>query len=138
MFTNSYDILSRLTLLPTKIGTTNDFSNTYAYHANGQVPPIVQQGGGLSKQATYTYSAVGQPTMKTGYASIGATSKVYDTNYSYDGMRRLLISNIKTEVRFLPTMILVETPQAASRILISHRSAIQPKRWMMFTITPTS
>jgi RHS repeat-associated protein len=97
----TFDLLNRRTQLINRIGSLDvpnpaydDFINTYTYNANGQITSIVHQDQATDaidpKRVDYTYNAAGQPTMKTVYASTGTTSKVYDTNYSYDGMGRLI------------------------------------------------
>ena len=91
---SAFDLASRQLTSSATIGSTKDYLKTFGYDANSQVMSIVQQqqanGNSLApKRVEYAYNAAHQPTEKIMYAATTATSKVFDTAFTYDGMGRM-------------------------------------------------
>lgn len=90
----SFDATSNRTQLTAKIGTTNDFKNTYQYDALHRLTDVVQQsqsGGNAvtSKHIAQVFNAGSQRTTISRYQSTGTSNAVASSTFTFDTVNRL-------------------------------------------------
>ncbi len=82
----SYDGFNNLASLSALIGSTTDFTNSYSYDSLADMTQVAQSGSAVtSKQANFTYNALGQITSE----QLSASSAVANASFGYNDADQL-------------------------------------------------